>query len=139
MTNRKAQDRHRVVQHKLARELDQRERLIRKLITNAERIKTLQRAIVRLDRKLAGPATAAPEPVPQSVAPAPIPTPPRQLDDDPIPTFLDRRNLMADPKTKEKNAERRAVEREKREAKLRGQTKRMPLSGRAALDAIKAG
>jgi hypothetical protein len=44
---------------------------------------------------------------------------------------------MADPKTKEKKAERRAIEKEKRDADLRGKTRRMPLTGKAALDAIR--
>ena len=46
---------------------------------------------------------------------------------------------LTDPKTKEKRAERRAVEREKRDADLRGKTRKMPPSGKAALDAIKNG
>jgi len=50
-----------------------------------------------------------------------------------------RLQAMADPRTKEKRAERRAVEREKREADLRGKTRKMPLTGKAALDAIKSG
>jgi hypothetical protein len=59
-----------------------------------------------------------------------------------IPEFLDRSkklNALPDPRTKEKRAERRAVEREKREADLRGKTRKMPLTGKAALDAIKNG
>jgi hypothetical protein len=57
-----------------------------------------------------------------------------------IPAVLDRnRQLQSlpDPRTKEKNAERRAIEREKREAELRGKTRKMPLTGKAALDAIR--
>jgi hypothetical protein len=67
-----------------------------------------------------------------------------QVEDDglDIPPTLDRtRKLqaMADPRTKEKKAERRAVEKEKREADLRGKTRKMPPTGKAALDAIKTG
>jgi hypothetical protein len=65
----------------------------------------------------------------------------RQVDDGlDIPTYLDRNRklqAMADPKTKEKKAERRIVEKQKREAKLTGKTRRMPLTGKAALDALK--
>jgi hypothetical protein len=58
-----------------------------------------------------------------------------------IPAALDRNRrlqTMADPMTKEKKAERRAIEKEKREAEPRGQTRKMPLTGKAALDAIRA-
>jgi hypothetical protein len=44
---------------------------------------------------------------------------------------------LPDPRTKEKKAQRRAVEKEKREAELRGKTRKMPLTGKAALDAIR--
>ena len=44
---------------------------------------------------------------------------------------------MADPKTKDLNAERRIVDKEKREAKLTGATRKMPLTGKAALDHIR--
>jgi hypothetical protein len=45
---------------------------------------------------------------------------------------------LPDPKTKEKKAERRAIDKEKRDADLRGKTRKMPLSGKAALDAIRS-
>jgi hypothetical protein len=57
-----------------------------------------------------------------------------------IPAVLDRnRQLQSlpDPRTKEKNAERRIVEKQKREAELTGKTRKMPLTGKAALDAIR--
>src|SRR5262245_1875284 len=56
-----------------------------------------------------------------------------------IPPMLDRNRqlqTLPDPRTKEKRAERRAIEREKREAELTGKRRKMPLSGKAALDAI---
>jgi hypothetical protein len=57
-----------------------------------------------------------------------------------IPAILDRKlQAMPDPRTKEKKAERRAVEREKREAELTGKRRKMPLSGKAALEAIRKG
>ena len=57
-----------------------------------------------------------------------------------VPAILDRNRklqAMADPMSKEKKAERRAIEKEKRDADLRGKTRRMPLQGKAALDAIR--
>lgn len=57
-----------------------------------------------------------------------------------LPAFLDRtRKLQAmpDPRSKEKKAERRAVEKEKTAAELTGKRRKMPLSGKAALDAIR--
>jgi hypothetical protein len=64
--------------------------------------------------------------------------------DDGVPQFLKdaaaerarKLNALPDPKTKEKKAERRAVEKEKREAELRGKRRKFPLTGRAALDQI---
>lgn len=65
---------------------------------------------------------------------------PPSAKDNGIPTFLDRtRKLaaMADPRTKEKKAERRAVEKEVREAEITGKRRKLPLTGKAALDAIR--
>jgi hypothetical protein len=45
-------------------------------------------------------------------------------------------NALPDPRTKEKRAERRAVEKEKRDAELTGKRRKMPLTGKAALAAI---
>jgi hypothetical protein len=59
-----------------------------------------------------------------------------------IPEFLDRSkklNALPDPKTKEKKAERRAVEKEIREAELTGKRRKLPLSGKDALKAIHEG
>jgi hypothetical protein len=56
-----------------------------------------------------------------------------------IPPVLDRtRKLqaMADPRTKEKKAERRAVEKELRNAELTGKRRKMPLQGKEALAVI---
>jgi hypothetical protein len=44
---------------------------------------------------------------------------------------------LPDPKTKEKKAERRAIEKEKRYADLTGKRRRMPLTGKAAVDEIR--
>jgi hypothetical protein len=63
-----------------------------------------------------------------------------------VPEFLKEaaqeraRKLQAlpDPKTKEKKAERRKVEAEVRQAELTGKRRKMPPTGKAALDALKA-
>jgi hypothetical protein len=56
-----------------------------------------------------------------------------------IPEILDRNRklqAMADPKTKEKKAQRKEVEKQKREAELTGKRRKLPLSGKDALRAI---
>jgi hypothetical protein len=57
-----------------------------------------------------------------------------------IPAALDRSkklNALPDPRTKEKRAERKAVEKEKREAELTGKRRKMPLSGKTAMEQIR--
>jgi hypothetical protein len=44
---------------------------------------------------------------------------------------------MANPMTKEKKAERKAIEREVKQAELTGKRRKMPLTGKAALAALK--
>ncbi|PWT79147.1 MAG: hypothetical protein C5B60_00140 [Chloroflexi bacterium] len=66
-----------------------------------------------------------------------------------VPTFLkegvaerDRNRklqAMPDPRTKEKKAERKAIAKEKQQADLTGKRRKMPLTGKAALDAIRKG
>jgi hypothetical protein len=90
------------------------------------------RARRRLDRVKAEAKAAALHPEPE----LPKPELPK---DGGIPEFLDRsKKLQAlpNPRTKEKKAERRAVEKEVREAELRGKRRKMPLSGKDALKAI---
>jgi predicted nucleic acid-binding Zn-ribbon protein len=89
------------------------------------------RARRRLDRAKAEAQSAALHPEPE------LPKP--ESKDNGIPEFLDRsKKLQAlpDPRTKEKKAERRAVEKEVKEAELRGKRRKMPLSGKDALKAI---
>jgi hypothetical protein len=62
--------------------------------------------------------------------------PPAETKDDGIPPSLRRLQALPDPRTKEKKAERRAVEREVREAEITGKRRKLPLTGKAALDAI---
>jgi hypothetical protein len=60
--------------------------------------------------------------------------------DDGIPEVLRRTQklqAMADPRTKEKKAERREVEKEVRDAELTGKRRKMPLAGKEALAALR--
>ena len=120
-----------------ARLYNLRDSLIERLAKVDGRLKANRRAIARLDKRLKAKvevellATAAPPPLPAD--------PVKPADDGfEIPALLDRRNLLPDPKTKDRKAERKAIEKEKLDAKLTGKTKRMPLTGRAALDSIRA-
>jgi hypothetical protein len=128
--------RHRETTDSMYRTLEQRDACIAKLCRTELKLDRLRRLLARQTKALAKVRTT---PRPQPMAPpaavynAQHPLSPPVVEDDPIPSFLDRRNLMADPKTKDRNAERRVVEKEKRDAKLTGATKRMPLTGKAAL------
>jgi hypothetical protein len=76
----------------------------------------------------------------EAAVPAAAPGPSQKDDGLDIPKELDRsRRLqtLPDPRAKEKNAERRAVEREVREAELTGKRRKLPPTGKAALDAIR--
>jgi hypothetical protein len=128
--------RHRKASNSIAHTVAQRDEAIARLVRLESRLKLLRKQQARLERIMAAPPKPAPvhpDTAPAEAAPSPPPG------DEPIPTFLDRRNLIADPKTKDRNAERRAIEKEKRDAKLTGELKKMPLSGRAALAKIMAG
>jgi hypothetical protein len=134
--------RHQELVAQLAKESERRDNWIARLIRSDAKVQRLRRQIVRSSKRLADrPSMDVVAGINAAKAPPPVApdTPAPELPADPIPTFLDRRNLMADPKTKDKNAERRAVEKEKRDAKLTGKLRRMPLTGRAALDAIRNG
>jgi len=156
--------RHREINNSLARAQAQREAMIGGLIRAEAKLKDLQRARLRLDKALAKPK---PEPVTQvpsvnlkqvteaaAVYPPPLPMMPS--DDDPIPAFLDRRSVSQkkDDEAREQierdNAERKKAQAAKRieklkikqeikHAKLTGETRKMPLTGRAALEKIRAG
>jgi hypothetical protein len=76
----------------------------------------------------------------EAEVPAPAPVASQKDDGLDIPKELDRsRQLqtLPDPRTKEKKAERRAVEREVRDRELTGKRRKMPLTGKAALDAVR--
>jgi hypothetical protein len=129
--------RHRKASNSIAHTVAQRDEAIARLVRLESRLKLLRKQQQRLERIMAAP----PKPAPGLHCPdtATAEAAPSPAGDEPIPTFLDRRNLIADPKTKDRNAERRAIEKEKRDAKLTGELKKMPLSGRAALAKINAG
>jgi hypothetical protein len=139
-------------QVQLAKNSADMERWLRKLIRAANEVDRL-----RVQRK----RLLKPRPLPKEASEAPsdpIPTfdlpPPKeaakmieaaiadvQKDDGlDIPAELDRsRKLQAmpDPKTKDKKRERRAIEKEVRQAELTGKRRRMPLTGKDALAAIR--
>jgi hypothetical protein len=127
--------RHRKASNSIAHTVAQRDEAIARLVRLESRLKLLRKQQARLERIMAAP----PKPAPVQPDTAPAEAAPSPAGDEPIPTFLDRRNLIADPKTKDRNAERRAIEKEKRDAKLTGELKKMPLTGRAALAKINAG
>jgi hypothetical protein len=130
--------RHRETTDTMYRTLAQRDALLAKLVKCEVKLDRLRKLLARQTKALAK-ARSVPQRGPQPMAPpaaaaAAAPTP-----EEDIPTFLDRRNLMADPKTKDRNAERRVIEKEKRDAKLTGKLKQMPLTGKAALEHIRQG
>lgn len=143
------QRRHQDIIAQLAKENERRDDWIVKLGRSDAKLRSLRRAIARSSKRLDTMRANAPQqiapPAPKAEAPAYVHGASLAskiddvLHDDPIPVFLDRRNLMADPKTNDKKAERKAVEKEKLDAKLTGKLKKMPLTGKAALDAIRAG
>jgi hypothetical protein len=128
-------------QAKLAANAEAMERWLRKLIRAANEVDELRRERKRLLKPAKLPSEAINLPndaVPMFAALPQVPDKPKDDGLD-IPKALDRRNAMADPRTKEKKAERRAVAKEVKEAELRGQRRKMPLSGKDALKAIQQG
>ena len=136
-------------QVKLAKNADQMERWLRKLIRAANEVDRLRRERKRLLK----PVKLPPEATDQPNDPVPTfdTTPPETvaktiaeaIDDGlDIPAILDRtRKLQAmpNPRSKERKAERKAVAKEKLEAELTGKRRKLPPTGKAALDAIRAG
>jgi hypothetical protein len=105
-------------------------RLLKKL-AGLERQRS--RARRRLDRKAEAQAGALhPEPE--------LPKPELKGDGLDIPKSLDRRlNALPNPRTKEKKAERRIIEKEVKKAELTGKRRKIPLQGKDALKAIQEG
>jgi hypothetical protein len=127
---------------KIARLTRKRNEAIKTLVKAENLLPQLERRARLLDRpvKRALP-TDSPPPAPAAV---PLPTIEPDVGGDGVPDFLRRKvdeskrlGSLPDPRAKEKKAERRAVEKQKLEANLRGQTRKMPLEGRAALAKIK--
>ena len=128
--------------------LARRDAAIEMLVKSIGKLKQLNRSVTRMERmaQLPKPKSkadalikqAAPMGMVNDGEPV-VPVTPIPTDDGlDIPAALDRRlNGLPDPRTKEKKAERRAVEKEVREAELTGKRRRMPLTGKDALAAIK--
>ena len=123
--------RHREVINTLNRTVAQRDGCLANLVRYEARLKLLRQRLARLER------TAA--------ATTPKPAPVKPTDDEPIPAFLDRRKLAeadaidakARAEIEQANAERKRIKSqvriEKLKAKQSGETRRMPLTGKAAL------
>lgn len=139
--------RHRDTLAQLTRAIEQRDAVITKLVKLEARIKTLRRQAQRYE-KLAGqpPAPkAAPKPPAMPVVETVKASPP----DEGIPDFLKRkkdgeaRDAAAKAEILAEQAERKKTKAHNRigdmKAKQRGDTKRMPLTGKAALEAIRQG
>jgi len=141
-------------QVQLAKCNEDEERLLRRLFRTTHALETVRARKKRLLKPRPVP-TEAPElndPVPEfrvkhhpdthSIA-IDTPTATITIDDGlDIPKELDRNRklqAMADPRTKEKKAERKAVAKEKLQADLTGKRRAMPLQGKAALEAIRKG
>jgi hypothetical protein len=160
--------RHREINNSLARAQAQREAMIAGLIRAEARLKEMQRARQRLDKAIAKPKPepvtkpALPEGKPLSadlvkqVTEAIGHPPVKAALDDAIPAFLDRRSVAQkkDDEARERierdNAERKTakakqrieklkVRQEIKHAALTGELRKMPLTGRAALDKIRHG
>src|SRR5215831_16223593 len=113
-----------------------------RLTRAANMVRKLEQQRQRLGKQLHWPAGRfLAEPVTTQAAkhepaPSPMPSPaPAGGGSDGIPEFLRRTEAtkrlgaLPDPRTKEKKAERRAVEQEVRQAELTGKRRKMPLSG----------
>jgi hypothetical protein len=126
-------------QVKLAINTEATERWMRKLLRASHELERLRAERKRLLKpaKLPDEAVQPNDPMPTF---APNATVAKPKDDDlDIPKSLDRRlNALPNPRTKEKKAERRAVEKERLDAELTGKRRKMPPSGKAALSAINA-
>ena len=147
------QKRHAAALNTLERTKRQRDKCIAKLVRLEAKLKTTARQVSRLERAAAKPDTATPQPVPQSAAPVPVPAPgpiAPSVDAAGIPDFLRRAAKASDAKDKEAAAaikaeqaerkkQRATVQAENRKAKQRGDTKRMPLTGREALNYLRTG
>ena len=147
----RTETRHREVTNTLNRTVAQRDGCLANLVKYETKLKTLRRQAQRLERAMAKPVTAPPVPVPQAVAPAPAPAV-SDVTDIPvtelaIPDFLDRkkaseqRDRIAREAIEREIAERKKTKARARietmKAKQRGDTKKMPLTGKAALEAIR--
>jgi len=144
-------------QVKLAKNAEDMERWLRKLVRAANEVDRLRRERKRLlkPQPLPKEATDLPsDPLP-TFAPSP-PTPPEKAADLDIPDYLKRKRegdakdaafkakltaeIAETSKAKTERAKKkRAINKETLDAELTGKRRAMPLTGKAALDAIRAG
>lgn len=141
--------RYRDVTNSLVRTAAQRDACLANLVRYETRLKSLRRQSQRLERAMASPPKPAPRPEPTKVEPLPavlVAEYKATADDLEVPGFL-RRVKAANNKDAEIAATIRQEQADKKQAKARGRiekmkakqrgdTKRMPLSGRDALAAI---
>jgi hypothetical protein len=126
----------------LQRSTTQRDACLAKLVRYELKLTSLRRQVQRLAKALAAEPTSKPMPatVPVAVEAKPVPD---------IPTFLQRskeadaKDAAAAAAIKAEQAERKklkaTIRSEERAAKASGATKRMPLTGREALQYLKTG
>lgn len=147
--------RHREAINSIARVTAQRDGCLANLVRYETRLKLLRKQLARLERTMAAPPKPAPVPSPAPVEAAPSPpatvamAPGIPQWDEPIPAFLDRRKqieqrdaatLAEMEQTKAEKKRRKSLGRiAKLKAKDAGELKKMPLTGRAALEKIRAG
>ena len=145
--------RHRLTINNIAHATEQRDACLGRLLKLETRLRELHRLSARQAKALARPKPA-PAPTP---APAPQTQPAATVEADAaIPAFLDRRQIgeqkdaEARARIEAEQAEHKAakakvrieklkVAQEKKQARLTGKTKQMPLTGRAALEFLRNG
>ena len=136
--------RRRDLTNTLDRTIAQRDGCLANLVRYEAKLKTLRRQLQRLDRAITI-ETKAPAPKPPAIKGV-QPSPPETVDEPAIPLFLQRK--AGDDKDEAARAEIEATQAshraakargrsETRKAKARGDLTRMPLTGRAAIEAIR--
>jgi hypothetical protein len=137
----------------LARAVTRRDKIITDLVRQEAKLKELRRQFARYEKlanKPAEPKPEPPEPKPEpveAIEPKSTAIVDKALDD--MPDFLNRRKqgtakddaaraaILAEQEERKRNKSR--VRAEERKAKQAGLTRRMPLTGKAALAAIRKG
>ncbi|PWT72139.1 MAG: hypothetical protein C5B60_09935 [Chloroflexi bacterium] len=138
-----------LLRNQIRRLENRRETAIRDLVTATTKLPGLRKQEARLTtallRRLPRPSISEEEvrkaeAAVQAAAPEVTQTATSKDDGLDIPEWMLRNRqlqTLPDPKTKEKKAERKAIEAEMRQAELTGKRRKMPLSGKDALAAIR--